>query len=67
MPRYELRFNTDTGLYEIWEITTSGLNMGEEKMVVPMTSHQWNQFTYTVDGAEDTRTIHEDTQVIHNG
>ncbi len=64
MPRYELRFNTDTGLYEIWEIATSGLLMGQEKVVVDMTPYEWNQFTYTVDGAEDTRTIHEDA---HNG
>ena len=64
MPRYELRFNTDTGLYEIWEITTIGLLREEEKVVVDMTPYEWNQFTYTVDYAEDTRTIHEDA---HNG
>ena len=79
---YKLEFNTQAGCYEIIGIVTnpdgSDYCMRCEEdgcdtphlsthRVVSMTPEQRLRFTYTVDGAEDTRTIHEDTQVTHNG
>ena len=72
--RYEAIFNTHTGQYEILEIAVqedgTDYRVNGERMVrqvMSMSTEQWLRFTYTVDGAEDTRTIHEDTQVTHNG
>ena len=71
---YELNFNTHTGRYEILEVAVqedgTDYRVNGERMVrqvMSMSTEQWLRFTYTVDGAEDTRTIHEDTQVTHNG
>ena len=63
---YELEFNTQSGCYEIIGVTYH-VGVKRTHRVVSMTPKQSLRFTYTVDGAEDTRTIHEDTQVTHNG
>ena len=80
--RYKLEFNTQAKCYEIVGIVTNPdgsdycTQCGEygcdaphisTHRVVAMSPRQWNQFTYTVDGAEDTRTIHEDVQVTYDG
>ena len=61
---YELEFNTQAGCYEIVGVTYDPLGTRNTHRVVSMSPAQWLHFTYTVDGAEDTRTIHEDA---HNG
>lgn len=69
--RYEAKFNTHTGRYDIMEVViqedgTDYLRNGHRmvRQVISMDTQQWLRFTYTIEGADEEQFLYEDA---HNG